>query len=66
VPTGDKVIEVTFVDGKPAGYHDFVTGWIDRDGNYRGRPVGLAVGPDGALYISDDKLGCVYRVSYGP
>ncbi len=66
VPTGDKVVEVTFVGGKPTGYHDFVTGWMDKDGSYRGRPVGLAVGPDGALYISDDKLGYVYRVSYGP
>ncbi len=65
MPVGDKVIEVTFVDGMPTGYHDFVTGWMNANGSYRGRPVGLAVGPDGALYISDDKLGFIYRVSYG-
>ena len=29
-----------------------------------GRPAGLAVGPDGALYISDDKVGFIYRVTY--
>jgi glucose/arabinose dehydrogenase len=63
-PTGDKVVEVTFKNGKPVGYRDFVTGWMDRSGNYRGRPVGLAVGPDGALYISDDQLGYIYRVTF--
>ena len=62
-PSGDKVIEVTFTDGKPTGYSDFVTGWLEK-GQYRGRPAGLAVGPDGALYISDDKLGSIFRVSY--
>jgi glucose/arabinose dehydrogenase len=65
VPTGDKVVRVTFSAGKPTGYQDFVTGWL-RSGTYGGRPVGLAVGPDGALYVSDDQLGYVYRVSYGP
>jgi glucose/arabinose dehydrogenase len=65
VPTGDKVVRVTFSAGKPTGYQDFVTGWL-RSGTYCGRPVGLAVSPDGALYVSDDQLGYVYRVSYGP
>lgn len=30
-----------------------------------GRPVGVAVGPDGALYVSDDFTGSIYRVAYG-
>ena len=30
-----------------------------------GRPAGVAVGPDGALYVSDDTGGAVYRVTYG-
>jgi glucose/arabinose dehydrogenase len=65
VPTGDKVVEVTFSGGVPTGYSDFVTGWL-RGGSYIGRPVGLAVGPDGSLYISDDSLGYIYRVAYAP
>ena len=65
VPTGDKVVEVTFSSGAPTGYSDFITGWL-QGGAYHGRPVGLAVGPDGSLYISDDNLGYVYRVTYAP
>lgn len=30
-----------------------------------GRPVDVAEGPDGALYISDDYAGAIYRVAYG-
>jgi glucose/arabinose dehydrogenase len=32
----------------------------------QGRPVDLAVGPDGALYVSDDFTGSIYRIAYGP
>ena len=63
-PAGDKVVFVSFVAGHPAEMHDFLTGWIDERGGYRARPVGLAVGPDGSLYVSDDKGGNIYRVSF--
>ncbi len=62
-PTGDKVVLVKFSGGRPTGYSDFVTGWL-RDGSFDGRPVGVAVAPDGSLYISDDQRGAIYRVSY--
>jgi glucose/arabinose dehydrogenase len=65
-PAGDKVVDVSFSGGKPVAMHDFVTGWIAPDETYRNRPVGLAVGADGALYISDDLLGYIYRVTYAP
>jgi len=67
VPTGYKVVFIPLdahggVAGPP---QDFATGWL-RDGKtVTGRPVGLAIGPDGALYVSDDLAGAVYRIVYG-
>lgn len=58
-----RVVRVTFKDGHPTGVEDFVTGWM-KDGQVLGRPAGLITGADGALYISDDNKGFVYRVSY--
>jgi glucose/arabinose dehydrogenase len=58
-----RVVRVTFKDGTPTGVEDFVTGWM-KDGQVLGRPAGLVTGADGALYISDDNKGFVYRVSY--
>ena len=65
-PTGYKVVRIPFENGGVAGpIEDFVTGWLDAaTGETSGRPVGLAVGPEGALYISDSKGGFVYRVTY--
>ena len=60
---GYKVVRVVFTDGRPTGIEDFVSGWL-KDGQVFGRPAGLATGADGALYISDDTRGFVYRVSY--
>jgi glucose/arabinose dehydrogenase len=51
-------------DGRPVGIEDFVTGWL-KDGVVSGRPAGLATGPDGALYVSDDNKGFIYRIAYG-
>jgi glucose/arabinose dehydrogenase len=60
---GYKVIRVRMKDGRPDGFEDFVTGWL-KDDVVSGRPAGLATGADGALYISDDNKGFIYRVSY--
>lgn len=64
VPTGDKVIFIPLdAKGQVAGPPtDFLTGWLQGD-HYDARPVGLAIGPDGALYISDDQDGNIYRVA---
>lgn len=50
--------------GEPAGVAEpFATGFLPPgEGSARGRPAGLAAGADGALYISDDKAGFIYRV----
>lgn len=66
VPTGYKVVFVPLNNqGNVAGpVQDFVTGWLKDANNQTGRPVGLAVGPDGSLYVSDDGAGRIYRISH--
>ena len=66
VPTGYKVVFVPLDDhGNVAGpVRDFATGWLHSTESRTGRPVGLAVGPDGALYVSDDTAGLIYRIAY--
>jgi glucose/arabinose dehydrogenase len=66
IPTkvGYKVVRIVMKDGRPSGVEDFVTGWLTDD-VVSGRPAGLATGSDGALYISDDNRGFIYRVTYG-
>src|SRR5438477_663101 len=64
VPTGAKVVRVRVVNGQPTAIEDFVTGWQLADGSRWGRPVGLLVMPDGALLVSDDFAGRIWRVSY--
>jgi glucose/arabinose dehydrogenase len=66
--TGYKVIRVIMKDGVPTGeYEDFVTGFVVNDNTVWGRPVGVTVAADGALLISEDGSGTIWRVSYaGP
>jgi glucose/arabinose dehydrogenase len=64
VPVGYKVVRIPMQQGKPGPVQDFVTGWLEEDGSNWGRPVGVITGADGALYISDDSGGRVYRVAF--
>lgn len=67
---GYKVVYVPFKDGVPSGtYAVFADGFAGSDklmspGDARYRPMGLAEGPDGALYIGDTQKGRVWRVVY--
>ena len=63
-PSGYKVIFVPFSGGKPAGLPiDVLTGFLDRDGNAMGRPVGVAIDKEGALLVADDVGNVVWRVT---
>jgi glucose/arabinose dehydrogenase len=67
---GYKVVFQPMKAGKPAGaYEVFADGFagVLADNNPRNaqyRPVGLAIAPDGALYVSDSQKGRVWRISY--
>jgi glucose/arabinose dehydrogenase len=41
----------------------FAEGWLEQE-NAWGRPVDVLVMPDGALLVSDDYAGVIYRISY--
>ncbi len=63
VPTGYKVARVPLDGSSPTGpVEDFATGWLNTDDSSDGRPVDVIVGADGALYVSDDKGGFIYRI----
>jgi glucose/arabinose dehydrogenase len=70
VPTGYKVVRVKLDDkGQPqGGAEDFITGWLSpgetKRGRWMGRPVGIAFGGDGAMYLSDDAGDVIYRITY--
>jgi len=61
--SGYHVIFVPFANGRPSGSADTVlTGFVDKDGKARGRPVGLAIDRAGALLVADDVGNTVWRV----
>lgn len=67
---GYYVVFVPFKDGKPSGkWEVFADGFagpgaVKSPGDAQHRPCGLAQGPDGSLYVTDDVKGTVYRIVY--
>lgn len=62
--TGYKLVGIPFKEGKPVGPpQDIITGWLE-NGKVWGRPVAPVAGADGALYLSDDRAGAVYRITF--
>jgi glucose/arabinose dehydrogenase/cytochrome c5 len=65
---GYNVVFQPFADGKPSGkyviFADGFAGAVKEPGEATHRPSGLALGPDGALYISDDQRGRIWRVTF--
>jgi glucose/arabinose dehydrogenase len=63
--TGYKVVRLLLRNGVPTGeYEDFLTGFVIDDNSVWGRPVGVAVAHDGALLVSEDGNGTIWRVAY--
>jgi glucose/arabinose dehydrogenase len=61
--SGYRVMTATLKDNKVDKYEPFIEGWLQGQNNW-GRPVDFLVMPDGALLLSDDQAGVIYRVTY--
>jgi glucose/arabinose dehydrogenase len=64
-PDGYKVVALHWRDDGTIEESDFLTGFLNEDGII-GRPAFVTEGPDGAIFVSDDYAGVVYRVSAVP
>jgi glucose/arabinose dehydrogenase len=63
--TGYKVIRIRMKDGVPTGeYEDFMIGFVINDSEVWGRPVGVTVTRDGALLVSEDGNGTIWRITH--
>lgn len=62
--SGYRVIFVPFANGRPSGkVENVLTGFLDAEGNARGRPVGVVTDKAGALLVADDVGNVVWRVT---
>lgn len=62
-PTGYKLVRLAFRDDRPTGeVEDFAVGFRAR-GTTWSRPVDVVFGPDGALFVTDDLGGAIYRIA---
>jgi glucose/arabinose dehydrogenase len=62
---GYEVIRLPMKNGHATGeYEDFLTGFVLPDGSVWGRPVGVAQGKDGSLFVSDDGSRSIWHVTY--
>ncbi len=64
-PIGARIMFTTVhADGTVGPTEVFAQGWLRPNHSYSGRPVDVAVLPDGSLLVSDDHAGALYRISY--
>ena len=64
IPDGYRVMVATLDGNKVVKYEAFANGWLQNQRHVIGRPVDVEVAPDGALLVSDDKNGAIYRITY--
>jgi glucose/arabinose dehydrogenase len=64
-PLGYRVMLVRLKDSRAVSYEPFAEGWLRKNGKAWGRPADVLVMPDGALLVSDDEAGAIYRITYG-
>ena len=62
-PVGYALIRIPMAAGRPGAPQEVVTGWLQGSRAW-GRPVDVITGKDGALYVSDDSAGAIYRITY--
>jgi glucose/arabinose dehydrogenase len=63
-PIGYRVMVARLEGNKVVKYEPFAEGWL-QGAQAWGRPADVLVMPDGALLVSDDKAGVIYRITYG-
>jgi glucose/arabinose dehydrogenase len=63
IPTGYKVVFVDKSDGEYKQYN-FISGWLEENAQSWGRPVAMTFDSKGNMYLSDDKTGSIYKISY--
>ncbi len=61
--SGYEVVALTFSEQGEVSYQSFIHGF-ELNNDVIGRPVDIAQGPDGSIYVSDDYTGSIYRVVY--
>jgi len=62
-PIGYRVSFVKIENGRATSYESFASGWLTGS-TASGRPADVLVMPDGALLVSDDKAGRIYRITF--
>lgn len=62
-PVGYDIVRLDVEGNTVVGEYPFITGWLTAKNEKLGKPVDVIFGPDGSLYISDDKANIIYRVT---
>jgi glucose/arabinose dehydrogenase len=62
-PLGYRITMVALSGNRAESYEIFADGWL-KNSRAWGRPVDIQVMPDGAMLVSDDKAGAIYRIFY--